>query len=114
MLVVKIWLFLHFKFFSGFSGVKIWLFLRFRFFSGSSGVKIWLFLRFGFFSGFSGIKVSVILRFGFGFIAHNNSLVLIPLFCAINSIISLDSSIDRFKSSKFIISIYNRFRQKVL
>ena len=39
-----------------FLGVKIWLFLCYRYFSGFSDVKIWLFLLIRYFSGFSDIK----------------------------------------------------------
>ena len=38
-LVVKICLFLHYRFFSGFPDVKICLFLHYRFFSGFLDVK---------------------------------------------------------------------------
>ena len=52
------------------------------------------------------VKISLFLRFRFGFIVDNNFLVLIPLFCAIKLIISLDSSIVNFKRFKSIDFTY--------
>ena len=65
----------------------MWLFSGFVDLGGFLGVKIWLFSC-------------------FSFIVDNNSLVLISLFCAIKSIISHDSFIDRFDPFKFIRSIF--------
>ena len=52
------------------------------------------------------VKISLYLRFRFGFIVDNKILVLIPLFCVIKLIISLDSSIVKSKRFKSIDSIY--------
>ena len=57
------------------------------------------------------VKISLFLCFRFGFIVDNNFSVLIPLFCAVKLIISLDYSIVKFKLLKSIDSIYISRRQ---
>ena len=57
------------------------------------------------------VKISLFLCFRFGFIVDNNFSVLIPLFCVIKLIISLDSSIVKSKRFKSIDSVYVSQRQ---
>ena len=56
------------------------------------------------------VKSLLFLHFKFSFIVDNNFLVVIPLFCAKNLIISPDSSVVKFKLFKSISSIYNSLR----
>ena len=70
-----------------------------------------VFLSFAIFYCVLVVKISLFLRFKFGFIVDNIFSVLIPLFYAIKLIISLDSSIVKFKPFKSIDYIYIRQRQ---
>ena len=65
-----------------------------------------VFLSFSMFCCVLVVKISLFLRFRFGFIVDNNFSVLIPLFCAIKLIISLDSSIVKFKPLKSVYRLH--------
>ena len=71
-----------------------------------------VFLSFTMFCCVLVVKISLFLRFRFGFIVDNNFSVLIPLFLAIKLIISLDSSIVKFKLLKNPFILGNDKRSK--